>query len=298
MMPRMRIEDLKAVVALGSHARLTDAAATLQMSQPSLSRLLSRVESELGARLFERRPHGVVVTPAGELALRGMAEVIDRWDQLVGVLSGLADPDSGTVRLAFLDSIATSLVPQILAGVRELAPRMSILLRQEPGHEIRRDLEDGTVELALIWPRPDGAYAWLPVQDQRLVVVVPPRHRLAARRRVTLQEIADEDLLTVPVGFGFRTLVDELFAAAGLAPNVSLEITDLATIEGLVGAGLGVAVLPEAVAGASGTKSLALAGPEAHRVVGLTWRSDRELSAPAARFVGYVDDVRGRLERP
>ena len=118
--------------------------------------------------------------------------------------------------------------------------------------------------------------------------MAPAGHRLDGRQRVRLADIADEDFVTVPAGFGFRRLVDELFAAAGVAPRVSFESGDLATIEGIVGAGLGVALLPDQFAGASNTVGIPVAASGAERVVGLTWRTDRVLAPPAARLLAFV----------
>jgi DNA-binding transcriptional LysR family regulator len=203
----------------------------------------------------------------------------------------MLDPETGTVRLAFLDSMATSLVPRILHGFRQEAPHAGVALRQGPGHEILRDLASGLSELAIISPRPPGPHGWLPVQQQRLVLVVPAEHRLAARRQAHLDELAGEDFVTVPAGFGFRGLVDGLLEAGGVAAHVSFEISDLATIEGLVGAGLGVAILPEQFAGISGTVGIALAADRAERIVGLTWRADRPLPPTAARFLEFLRHV-------
>jgi DNA-binding transcriptional LysR family regulator len=271
-----------------SGKRLTDAAAALDMPQPTLSRLLARVEDELGARLFERDARGVHPNPYGEAVLAAARDLTGRYDQLVRDLAGLLDPESGTVRLAFLDSIATRLVPRILRDFRQAAPRARVALRQEPHHEILRDLAAGVAELALTSPRPAGPHGWLPVQRQRLVVVAPTGHRLARRRRVPPAEIADEDSVTVPDGFGFRAVLDEIFAAAGVTPRIAFESSDLATIEGMVGAGLGVSVLPEYPAGASYTVGIPLVAAGAARVVGMTWRSDRTLSPPSARFLDFV----------
>ena len=284
----MQVEDLRRLLAIAEHERITDAAAALRMSQPTLSRLLSRIEDELGTRLFERDAKGVHPNPNGEVVLAAARDITGRYEELLRELAGLLDPESGTVRLAFLDSIATSLVPRILHDFRQEAPHMRIALRQEPGHEILHDLASGVAELAIISPRPAGEHGWLPLQRQRLALVVPSEHRLAGRRRVRLQDIADEDFVTVPSGFGFRSLVDELFAAAGVVPRVSFESGDLATIEGLVGAGLGVALVPEQFAGSSNTIGIPLAADAAERVVGLTWRTDRQLAPAAARFLAFV----------
>ncbi|MEU8663462.1 LysR family transcriptional regulator [Actinoplanes philippinensis] len=285
----MQLEDLRALLALGDHQHVTEAAAALGTTQPSLSRLLARVEAELGVRLFERDARGVHPNPLGELTLSAARDLVGRYDRLRRDLAGLLDPDSGTVRLAFLDSMATSLVPRILHDVREQAPRLRVELRQEPGHVILPDLESGAAELALISPQPRGPYGWLPLQKQKLALIVPPGHRLVPRRRARLADAAGEDLVTVPPGFGFRALVDGLFAAAGVTPRIALEIGDLATIEGLVGAGLGVALVPESFAGATGTIGLPLTAPGAERVVGLTWRTDRPLGPAAARFHAIVE---------
>ena len=288
MVSRVLIDDLRRLVTLADHERITDAATALGISQPTLSRLLARVEQELGTRLFERDAAGVHVTPHGDLVLTAAREIVGRYDQLRGELADLLDPESGTVRLAFLDSMATSLVPRILRDFRAEAPQVRVVLRQEPGHEILRDLAAGVSEVALISPRPDGPYGWLPLQRQRLALVVPAGHRLAGRRRVRLADIGAEDFVTVPPGFGFRSLIDELLGAAGVVPRVSFESADLATVEGLVGSGLGVALLPERFAGTSGTVGVPLAEAGAQRVVGLTWRADRAPAAPAARFVEFL----------
>jgi LysR family transcriptional regulator, transcription activator of glutamate synthase operon len=116
---------------------------------------------------------------------------------------------------------------------------------------------------------------------------VSPKPRLADRRRVTVTDLDQEELVTVPTGFGFRALVNELYAAEDLLPRVSFESEDLATVEGLAGAGLGVAILPDQQAGVS-TVAVPLSAPGAERVAGLTWRTDRDLAPPAARFVAFV----------
>lgn len=287
----MQIEDLRSLLALGEHHHITEAAAALGTSQPTLSRLLSRVEAELGARLFERDAKGAHPNPLGDLTLAAARDIVDRHDRLRRDLAGRLDPESGTVRLAFLDSMATSLVPRILHDVRRQAPRLRVELRQEPGHEMLRDLASGVSELALISPRPPGPYGWVALQRQTLVLIVPAGHRLARRRRARLADVAGEDFVTIPAGFGFRVLVDDLFAAAGVTPRVAFEIGDLATVEGLVGAGLGVALVPERFAGASGTVGIPLAGAGAERVVGLTWRTDRALGPAADRFRSFVEQA-------
>jgi LysR family transcriptional regulator, transcription activator of glutamate synthase operon len=288
MIRRMQLRDLGWLVALAAYEHVTDTAAVLGTNQPTLSRAVARIEQELGIRVFERSPVGVHATPNGELVVAAARDITARYEQLLADLRVVLDPDAGVVRLAFLDSIATSLVPQVLRSFHADAPRIRVMLSQEPAHEMLRDLDTGAVDLAITSVRPTGAYGWHPLQQERLVLIVPPNHRLARRKRVSLQELAEEELVTTPVGFGFRSLVDGLLRDAGVAPAVSFESQDLATIEGLVAAGLGVAIVPEQFAGQSGTAGIAITADAAKRTIGLTWRTDRPAPAPAERFRDFV----------
>lgn len=288
MMIGVRIRDLAWLVELADVGHVTDAAAGLRTSQPTLSRTLARVEAELGTRVFERAADGVHLTPTGEIVVAAARELTARYDRLLTELGAVLDPETGVVRLAFLDSMSTSLVPVLLRAFHAHAPAVRVLLSQEPAHEMLDDLATGRVDLAITSTRPGGDYGWHRLQEDRLVVVVPPRHRLRGRKRLRLAELDGEELVTTPVGYGFRTLVDDLLREAGVSLTISFESQDLATIEGLVAAGLGVAIVPAPFAGQSGTVGIAIAADRARRTIGLTWRTDRPLPAPAARFRDFV----------
>lgn len=283
----MQVRDLQWLAALDEYRHVTGAAARLGTTQPTLSRALARVESEVGVAIFERRHDGVVPTVLGELVLEAARSVTSRWTQLTDDLARTLDPETGVVRLAFLDSMATSLVPQVLRGFHQAAPHVRVLLSQEASSAIAEDLDTGVVDLAISSNAPERC-AWHPLQEERLVLVVPPGHRLADRRRVRLQDLAHDELVTTPPGYSHRILVDSLLVSAGVAPPISFESQDLATIEGLVAAGLGVGIVPEQFAGLSGTVGVPIASAAARRTIGLTWRSDRELVAPASRLRDYI----------
>ena len=282
----MMLRDLEWLVTVADLEHVTDAAAVLGVPQPTLSRAVARVEAELGTRIFERVPEGVRVTPVGEVAVTAARELCARHTQLVDDLASMLDPDTGVVRLAFLDSMAGLLVPRLLRDFHQVAPRVRLVLRQEPSMEINADLASGAADLAITTRQAD--LGWAPLLDEREVLVVPAGHRLSGRKRVALTELADEELVTIPPGFGYRELVDDLLRTAGIAPQISFESQDLATIEGLVAAGLGVAIVPEHFAGASGTVGIAIAGAQVRRSIGLVWRTDQELSPAAARFRDFV----------
>jgi DNA-binding transcriptional LysR family regulator len=287
----MHVEDLRWFVVLAEAERLTDAAAALGTSQPNLSRSLRRVEDAFGVRLFEREHRGLQLNPYGRIVLeaaRASAAAVDSARQRI---EALTDPDSGTVRLAFMYSVGTGVVPDLLAAFRRKAPSIRFALREEPSHEIVRDLESGEAELGITGPRPSADdFGWHLLERQRLCLYVPPDHRLARLKRVALAEAAAEPFIALRQDFGFRRVTDELCEAAGFTPQVAFESTDLGIMDRLVGAGLGVAVLPGgAVRGSeSGATPVPLAGVRARRDIGLAWRLHRELSPAAQRFRTFV----------
>jgi DNA-binding transcriptional LysR family regulator len=290
----MHVEDLRWFVVLAETEHLTDAAAILGTSQPTLSRALRRVEDAFGARLFEREHRGLRLNPYGQVVLEAARTGTAAVDTARQRIDTLLDPDSGTVRLAFLHSVATGVVPDLLKAFRATAPRVRFALREEPSHDIVRDLESGEAELGVTGSRPAAReFGWHLLERQRLCLYVPAGHPLAGRERVSLAEAADEPFVAVRTDFGFRRVTDELCRAAGFTPQVAFESTDLTTIDRLVGAGLGVAILP---AGAvrnpdGGATPVNLEGVDARRDIGLTWRLGRDLSPAAERFRSFVQGL-------
>ncbi|MFF0266612.1 LysR family transcriptional regulator [Kribbella sp. NPDC004536] len=283
----MHVEDLRWFVVLAETEHLTEAATALGTSQPNLTRSLQRVERAFGVPLFERERRGVRLNPYGRLVLEAARAGTAAVDTAKRRIDALLDPESGTVRLAFLHSVATSLMPDLLKAFRAAAPRVEFELRQEPAHDIVQDLESGEAEIAIVAPRPDPArFGWHLLERQRLCLHVPPGHPLASRRRVELEAARDEPFVGLQPGFGFQRVTDRLCREAGFTPQLAFEATDLATIDSLVGAGLGVAILPAgAVRGNdSGAVSVPLAGVQAQREIGMSWRLSTPLSPAAERF--------------
>jgi DNA-binding transcriptional LysR family regulator len=287
----MHVEDLRWFAVLAETEHLTEAAATLGTSQPNLSRSLQRVERAFGVPLFERERRGVRLNPYGRLVLEAARAGTLAVDSAKRQIDALLDPESGTVRLAFLHSVATTLMPDLLKAFRAVAPHVEFQLRQEPAHDIVQDLETGEAEIAIVAPRPDpDRFGWHVLERQRLCLHVPPGHALASRHRVELEAARDEAFVGLQPGFGFRRVTDRLCREAGFSPQLAFEATDLATIDSLVGAGLGVAILPAgAVRGNdSGAVSVPLAGVRSRREIGMSWRLSAPLTPAAERFRTFV----------
>jgi LysR family transcriptional activator of glutamate synthase operon len=287
----MQLQDLQWYVVLAEHEHVTAAAEQLRVPQPTLSRALRRVEDEFGARLFEREPRRLRLNPLGRVVLDAARHAEQSLAKAREEVQRLTDPDAGLVRLAFLHSVSTSVLPALLGRFREHAPGVGFELRQEGAPSILDDLRAGEAEVGIIGPRPkDDALGWCLLEQQRLRLAVPPDHPMAGRRRIALRQAAHERFVAVRPPLEFRTLTDRLCKQAGFTPEIAFESSDLGTIEGLVGAGLGVAVLPiwSGQRADLAARSVPLSDPGARRDLGLVWRNNVALSPAARRFRDFV----------
>jgi LysR family transcriptional activator of glutamate synthase operon len=285
----MHLDELHWFVVLAETEHVTDAAAELHISQPTLSRALARLEDEVGTPLFDRVGRRLRLNAYGEILLeharRSLAEIRSATERI----AALRDPDTGTVRLAFLHSQASWYVPDLLRRFRAEAPRVQFGLIQGGAHEIVDALAGGRVDLAITSPRPDG-YQWCGLYLERLCLVVPRGHRLAGRTRIRLADAGAEPFVALAPGFGLRQLTDELCAEAGIEPHVVFEAMEIPTVEGLVAAGFGVAVVPvpRPERAEPGAVYIPLSQASAKRHLGLAWSADRPLPPAAQRFAEFV----------
>ncbi|WP_017575687.1 LysR family transcriptional regulator [Nocardiopsis kunsanensis] len=264
--PRLRM--LRAV-ARTEH--ITQAAESLQMPQPTLSRSLARLQEELGPSLVERTGRGVRLTRAGRLLLPHVERALEDLTHGVSELTG---GEQGRVALTFLPTLGVEVVPALLRGFRVEHPGVRFSLTQEPWAQSLRRLSAGGADLALTSPLPSvPGLAAAVLHTQALRLVLPEHHRLASggAAEVPLAAVREEFILLKP-GRGVRHLTDRLGERAGFTPRVAFEADDIATARGLVGAGLGVSVLPARPEGPlPGTVERAIADGQSERPIGVVW---------------------------
>jgi DNA-binding transcriptional LysR family regulator len=288
----VNLEELHWFVVLAETEHVTEAAAELRVSQPTLSRALARFEREAGTQLFDRVNRRLRLNAYGQIMLehakRGIAEMRSATERI----AALRDPDTGRVRLAFLHSLANWYVPEQLRRFRESAPAIGFDLFQGPAHEITRRVADGQADIAITAPRPQApGFVWRRLYVDQLCLAVPRGHRLAGRARVRLSAAAGEPFVALGEQAGLRQLTNQLLAEDNVDPDIVFEATEIPTVEGLVAAGFGVAVVPvPRDGGKPKTVHVPLSNPGAKREVGLAWDRDRLLPPPAKRFADFVSN--------
>jgi DNA-binding transcriptional LysR family regulator len=296
LVPRLR---QFAVVAREQH--LTRAAEILGVPQPTLSRAIARLEADLGVPLFTRPGRSIRLTRHGKTLYEYSERIIPALTSALTHLLSEADPERGRVALGFLHTMGTDAVPRLLRDFRALHPGVRFALVQGGSESLLARLREGELDVYLTAPLPsEPGIAARPLDEQRIDLFVPAGHPLARRRGgVALAEAAGEDFICMEPGYGLRAITDDLCRAAGFEPRIAFEGEEADTARGLVGAGLGVSLLPATAASMTdpAVAAVRVTAPKAARTLGIAWQTDRPLTAPAAAFRDFALTYAGRLLR-
>jgi LysR family transcriptional activator of glutamate synthase operon len=289
----MRDGDYEWYVTLAELQHVTAAAEQLHLTQPTLTRMLSRLERRLGVALFDRRGKRLSLNSYGRIFYDHARRAQLELDSARRAIEDLTNPAVSEIRLGFLSSFGTTLVPRLIAGFTAASPRVTFTLQEGAAEAIGDLVESESVDIGVVSPRPQQpTLAWRSLFRQRLGVAVPRDHPLASVAAVSMTDLTNERFVTMHPGFGMRRLLDELSAAAQFQPRIVLESANLTTAAGLVAAGLGISLVP--IGGndyTSGVSTLPLADADAYRDVGMIWSSGRPLSRPARDFIAAAATI-------
>ena len=238
----LEIRHLKLVREVNAAGSLTRAGAALHLTQSALSHQLRDIESRLGTALFLRVGKRMMLTPAGERVLRSAEEVLCTIERTEEAIRHLAGAGRGVLRLTTECYTCYHWLPALMKRYRHAHPQVDIRIDVNATADPVAHLIDGRLDVAIVSdPVRDRRVVARPLFDDELVVVVDPRHPLAARSYARPEDFAQETLLTYSPKED-STVYQRLLVPAGVTPAVQqVQITE-AMIE-LVKAGLGVAVL-------------------------------------------------------
>lgn len=282
----MDLHQLRYVIAIAEEGNFTRAAAKLYLSQPSLSVQVRKLEQELRTPLFVRLGRRAALTAAGEAfveqarkALFEVAEARRRVEEVRGVRAG-------RVGVGVLPSVAATVLPSVLARFGRRHPRVEVnLVEENVSHDFEEMVHGGQLDLAVIrMPCSRDDLEHQLVVREPMLVLFPPRHRLAGRSEVDLSALRDEQFVSMKATHGLHELLVQVCARAGFTPHVTVSTGQLSTVWGMVRAGAGVAVLPR-IATAPDVPHAAIADVTAVRELGVIWRSGEPLSPPANAFL-------------
>jgi len=247
----MELRHLRYFLAVAREMSFSRAAETLHIAQPPLSRQIHQLEEELGAALFDRKARPLKLTPAGQFFQSQAQLVMDRLAEARAATARIAHGQRRWFGIGFVPSTLYGALPEVIRRFREAQPEVEVGLLELTTVLQIDALKAGRIDVGFGRLRfeEDERIAAEVVREEALVVALPADHRLARRRRLTLQELAPEPLLLFPARPrpSFADLVLAAFHSRELRPVVAFEANELQTAIGLVVAHMGYALVPRSV---------------------------------------------------
>jgi DNA-binding transcriptional LysR family regulator len=242
---------LKAFREVLAHGSFSDAADSLSYSQSAVSQAIATLEGEVGVSLTERSRGGVRPTPAGAALAGHVAGILARIEAAEAEIAAVAAGRGGRLRTASFPTAGATLMPKAIAGFRASHPGVGLTLAEGEPEEIAPRVRAGEFDLALLFEfegvgeRLGAGIKRFELLDDPLQLVLPNNHPLAERDVLRLGDLRKESWIQTSAASPCARHVVRSCHATGFEPNVSFESDDYQTVQGLVAAGVGVALIPQ-----------------------------------------------------
>ncbi|BAM91848.1 transcriptional regulator of oxidative stress, regulates intracellular hydrogen peroxide, LysR family [Bradyrhizobium oligotrophicum S58] len=274
-----------ALARLGHFGRAAEACA---ISQPALSMQIKEMEEALGGVLLERNARQVVLTRFGEQLAERVRDILRSVDELGDFARASRDKLTGRLRLGMIPTVAPYLLPKVIANLTRKHPEIDIHVRESKTPKLIEELVEGRLDAAIVaLPVSEPSLTEVALFSENFLLVRPPEYEGAA---VPSSEMLREmRLLLLEEGHCFR---DQALTFCNMqAPREMLDASSLSTLVQMVGAGMGVTLIPEMAVGVE-TRSAAVslarfADPQPQRSIGMVWRK----TSPLAKQLLQISEV-------
>jgi DNA-binding transcriptional LysR family regulator len=289
------LKHVRYFIAVAEELHFRRASERLRIAQPALSRAIQHLEHELGVRLFERTNRSVNLTGAGTAFLSGCRTVMNEMEHAIDNTRQVDRGQIGTLRIGYTDSAIAGVLPSLLKEFRHRQPGVVL----QPHHGVTADqlldLESGTLDIGfLTGPIDRQGYDQFPIQSERFICVVYENHRLAGRRSIRLEELAQEDFVHGPARDWehFFYYLIPLCRQSGFIPRIVQEAFNSAGILGLVASGMGITILSESALNLARTGLVAIPIDNiSERLMTVAiWKSN-PMGGSKKRFVDYIREL-------
>ena len=291
VMANLTIKQMRYFEALARHGHFGRAAAASAISQPALSVQIKELEQELGTALFERGARHVRLTGFGEQFAPRVREILRAVDELGDLARAAQDQLVGRLRIGIIPTIAPYLLPTILRNLSGAFAGIDMHVRETLTPRLLLELGDGRLDTAIVaLPVSEPGLTEVPLFTERLMLVRPADQ--GAQPVLTPEDLRGMRMLLLEEGHCFRNQALDFCELRAVLPRDGLDGSSLSTLVQMVGAGLGVTLIPEmAVPVETRSADVAVAhfpAPQPTRTVGMVWRNSSPLASQLLRIAEVV----------
>lgn len=282
--------DLRLFMAIADAGNLTHGAQKAHLAPSSASHRIRALEEEMGVSLFVRKARGVALTRAGEVLLRHARQVFAGLEQMHADLAPHAGGVRGHISLWANSHATHAFLPDDLASFLRAQPQVSVTLEEHTSPDIVLAVADGEVEVGVVADAANGASVkMIPYRRDRLVLIAPAGHRLAALTRSRFADALDEPFVMLHAGSGIHTFTTNAAAALGRHLDVRIQVRSFGAIGRMVASGVGIGLVPRsAIADGDALAVIELDETWAQRDLQVCVRDTAQLSGFALALVRHL----------
>lgn len=286
--------DLRLMVHVAERNSVTRGAEAAHLSLPAASTRIKNIEAGIGARLLDRTRHGVTLTPPGQAFVAHARQVLAQIEQLAGDLQEYARGIKGHVRVDGNTTASAEFLPPVLRRYLLAHPDVNVELRERLSHDIVRAVSDGQVDIGIVAGdvRTENLEV-LPYRRDRLVLVVPAGHPLAAREAVAFEETLDHDHVGLQEGSALHAFLQRTCAALNRRLRLRIQVGGFETACRMIEANVGIGVMQASAANrharTMAIRSVPLSDGWAERRLVVCMRSLQALPAFARDLVALLE---------
>ncbi|MGF6571270.1 DNA-binding transcriptional LysR family regulator [Paraburkholderia sp. GAS333] len=293
LLKKLDLTSLRLFVAVCQEQNIARAAEREFIASSAVSRRIAEIEAVIGLPVIQRQSRGITVTPVGETVLRYALAIIGNIEQMSAELSRFSSGAKGRVRVVANLSSIVQFLPEDVAAFGRAFPEVSIELEEENSADVVRIVDEHGADFGICNPVAGSeAFEQVPYRQDRLAVLVPGGHRLAAAQRVAFDDLLDDSFVGLRSESALTRLLTQQAAVAGRQLDVKIRVSSLDALCRMVHAGLGIAVVPEQVGllyvNALDVRVLSLSDAWAVRRLVMIFKARDQLSASAAALVGFL----------
>jgi len=286
----MELHQLRYFCAVAETGSFSRAAEQSHVAQPSLSQQIIKLEEELGARLFDRLGRSVRLTELGKIFLPRARAVLRELEAAKGDVVERKDFVGGPVTVGVIPTVGPYFLPRVLTSFSRKFPQVRFTVVEEITPVLLDRLRAGAIDVAILaLPIRGHEFKTKPLLTERLFAALPKNHRLAKRTAISLRDLRSEPFLLLRDGHCFRDTAVAACDRARLHPQVIFESGQFSSLLSMVGAGMGVSIVPEmAVERKSQCRYVHIADEQATRTIGTVVLRGRSLTRAHQAFLSHL----------
>lgn len=275
----MNLRDIEYILAVAEHKSFSAAAGFCNVSQPSLSTQIKKVEDELGAKIFERDNRHVYLTAFGQAFITRAERIVQEVEDIKSAAKQSLNPFDGEFTLGAIATVAPYYFPAVLKKIKKKAPSLQLNLHEGQTATLVEDLLAGRIDAAILsLPTDKHLFESAALFEDDFFLAVPEGHPLAKKKQADEGDFKNEKLILLDDGHCLRQQALDLCQRAAVQEDKAFRATSLETIRHIVATGDGMTLMPSiALRKGDGIAYVPMKNPRYSRTIGLVWRktSDR-----------------------